>query len=106
MTAAAPAPVPPPPQATHVLAFELACNHAPPCPVGSVQDLASGDVTTIYDLDLTALDLDDLERSALRRSLDGRPTRVEGSVQNRGDLPMATTMLPVMVITGLPPGTS
>ena len=88
-----------------MLSFELSCNHAPPCPVGTVQDLASGNVTTIYDLDLSALDLDDLERSALRRSLDGRPTRVEGALEDRAGLPMASSILPVMVITGLPPGT-
>ena len=96
--------VPPPPQPTHILALELSCSHRPPCPMGTVEDLATGDVTTIYDLDLSALNLPDMERSALRRALDGTRAEVAGRLESRNDLPMADGALPVMVVIGVTSG--
>ena len=95
-------PPPPPPEATHVLSMSLACRHAPPCPMGTAQDLATGEVMAIYDVDLAPLALEHLERSALRRSLDGETTQVEARIEARTDVPMAREALPVLVITGLP----
>ncbi|MCB9957336.1 MAG: hypothetical protein H6843_01855 [Rhodospirillaceae bacterium] len=95
-------PAPPPPRATHVLSMSLTCGHPPPCEMGTVQDMATGEVMTIYDVDLEPLGLDDLQRSALRRSLDGNSTQIEGRVENRADVPMADGPLPVLVVTGLP----
>lgn len=95
-------PAPPPPRVTHVLSMSLTCGHPPPCEMGTVQDVATGEVMTIYDVDLDPLGLDDLQRSALRRSLDGTSTQIEGRVENRTDVPMAEGPLPVLVVTGLP----
>ena len=95
-------PAPPPPRVTHVLSMSLTCGHPPPCEMGTVQDVATGEVSTIYDVDLDPLGLDDLQRSALRRSLDGNSTRIEGHLENRSDVPMAEGQLPVLVVTGLP----
>ena len=71
--------------------------------MGTVQDVATGEVVTVYDVDLHALGLDDLERSALRRHMDGMSTDVEGRLEERTDVPMANQPLPVLVVTGLPP---
>ena len=70
--------------------------------MGTAQDVATGDVITIYDVDLHALGLDDLQRSALRRSMDGVATQVEARLETRSGVPMASQPLPVLVITGLP----
>ena len=96
---------PPPPSPTHVLALELSCSHRPPCPMGTVEDLATGTVTTIYDLDLSALDLPDMERSALRRALDGARAEVAGRLEARTGLPMADDALPVLVVVDVTSGT-
>lgn len=73
----------------------------PPCPMGTVEDLASGETTTVYDFDLAPLSLSDAERAALSRALFEDSYLVEGTIQPRSGYLGADGPVPVVVVTGV-----
>ena len=73
----------------------------PPCPMGSVEDLASGETTTVYDFDLDPLGLPDGDRAALSRALFEDTYLVEGMIQPRSGYLGADGPVPVVVVTAV-----
>ena len=71
----------------------------PPCPMGSVENLASGETTTVFDFDLDPLGLPDGERAALSRALFEDAYLVEGTIQPRSGYLGADGPVPVVVVT-------
>lgn len=57
--------------------------HRPPCSVGIVEDIASGERTTVYDFDLAPLGLSDSDRAALTRTLFEGTYAIAGAIQDR-----------------------
>lgn len=103
----APAPSVPPPEPVEVvepnmiLALELRRCGAPPCPMGTAEDLRSGRTTVIYDFDLMPVGLDDGARGELSRRLWEEPFAVEGYIEQRYGFLGVQRPVEVAVVTGV-----
>ncbi|NBC34022.1 MAG: hypothetical protein GVY13_15210 [Alphaproteobacteria bacterium] len=92
---------PPPPQPNLRVTLAHAACARPPCPMGTVADLATGATTTVYDVDLDPLGLPDGERADLTRALFEDSYLVEGTVEPRPGYLGADGPVPVIVITAV-----
>jgi len=103
----APTPSVPPPEPVAVvepnmiLALEMRRCGAPPCPVGTAEDLRSGRSTIIYDFDLLPVGLDDGARGELTRRLWEEPFAVEGYIEQRYGFLGVERPVEVAVVTGV-----
>ncbi len=101
----APRPPPPPPvevvEPNMILALELRRCGAPPCPMGTAEDLRSGRTTIIYDFDLLPAGLNDRERGEVARRLWEEPFAVEGYIEQRYGFLGVQRPVEVAVVTGV-----
>jgi len=92
---------PPPPEPNLRVTLAHAACARPPCPMGTVADLATDATATVYDVDLTPLSLPDGERAALTRALFDDSYLVEGTIEPRPGYLGADGPVPVLVVTAI-----
>lgn len=92
---------PPPPEPTLRVMLAHGTCARPPCPMGTVEDLATDALTTVYDVDLAPLGLPDGERAALTRALFEASYLVAGTIEPRPGYLGADGPVPVVVVTAI-----
>lgn len=92
---------PPPPEPNLRVTLAHGACARPPCPMGTVADLATGVTTTVFDVDLEPLGLPDGERAALTRALFETSYLVEGTIEPRPGYLGADGPVPIIVITAI-----